>query len=334
MSAPASTIDTQTFDLRGAHYDLGFAQGARTARFETPLWWPAPPDLSFAQECAAIVAAVHPPLLDELRGYADAQALAYADLLRGICRRSLRLRARVPVYPEGGCSSYARVAAAGQVRAGHNYDFYPIQRVRQRVRLAPQAGRPSVGMRGSVPAGRYDGVNDLGLFVSLHVVLSDEPDEPRPGVPFHLLPRLALETCADTRQAVDMLTRLPHLNPFNYLVADPSGSMAVVEAHPGRVRVREPEAGPDGRPFVAATNHFEHPQMRALQDGRQLAHSQARLRALRAGAALGDHAAGLCGHAGGHTTLWSVEADLTAQTVAYALGAPCQSRYELVPWPH
>ncbi|MBL8056822.1 MAG: hypothetical protein JNK29_08995 [Anaerolineales bacterium] len=326
-------LDTQAFDLAGGHYALGFAQGARTARFETPPWWPAPPDLAFAQACAAVIAEAHAPLLDELRGYADAQQLPYGDLLRGICRRSLKLRARAPSYPEGGCSSYARVDAAGQVRAGHNYDFYPIQRVRQRVRLAPEIGRPSVGMRGSVPAGRYDGVNDQGLFVSLHVVLSDEPAAIRPGVPFHLLPRLALETCATTRQAVDWLTRLPHLNPFNYLLADASGDLAVVEAHPERVRVRGPQAGPDGRPVIAAANHFAHPDMRPLQAGRQSAASQARQRALEAGAPLSDHAAGLCGHAGGHTTLWSVTADLTARTVAFAAGAPCQAPYRPEPWP-
>ena len=51
-------------------------------------------------------------------------------------------------------------------------------------------------MRGSVPAGRYDGVNDAGLFVCLHVVLADEPNIARPGVPFHLIPRILLEACA------------------------------------------------------------------------------------------------------------------------------------------
>ncbi len=330
-------LDTQTFDLRGPHYDLGVAQGARTARFETPAWWPPPPDLDFARACAALVAEVHAPLLDELRGYADAQQLPYADLLRGLCRRSLRLRARgertpaAPLFPEGGCSSFARRDADGHVRAGHNYDFYPFQRVRQRLRLTPDLGRPSVGMRGSVPAGRYDGVNDAGVFVSLHVVLSDEPADSRPGVPFHLLPRLVLETCASTRAAVEALTRLPHLNPFNYLIADPSGDLAVVEAHPSRVRVRRPEAS---TPALAATNHYEHPDMRPLQRGRKLAGSQARLQALALGAPLTDHAAPLCGHAGGHTTLWSLQADLTARTVAFAAGAPCQTPYEPVPWPN
>ncbi len=347
------TPDYQTFDLTGPHYDLGFAQGARTERFAVPAWWPAPPELPFAEDCARQVAEIHPPLLEELRGYADGQRLPFDELLRGVCRRSMRLRAAytTPLFPEGGCSSFAFVDAASHVRVGRNYDFHPIQRVRQRLRLKPAQGRSSVGMRGSVPGGRYDGVNDAGLFICLHVALADEPDEPRPAIPFHLLPRLALETCSNTREAVDLLTRVRHLHSFNYLIADPSGEIAVVEAHPTRVRVLEPSrrSSPErnlppnqreDQPFLACANHFRHPDMAGLQGRRKLTHSQRRLAFLyrQAGrqpdcSPLADHSANLCGHSGGHTTLWSLTADLTARSLAYARGAPCETEYESVAWP-
>ena len=342
-------IDYQTFDLTGSYYDLGREQGLRTERFAVPAWWPEPPPLSFARACEAQIAELYPPLLDELHGYADGQALPYEDLLRGVCRRSMRVRAtaalaappraKAPAYPEGGCSSFAVVGADGHVRVGRNYDFHTAQRVRQRLRLRPSGGQPTLGMRGSVPAGRYDGVNAAGLFICLHVALSDEPATARPGVPFHLLPRLVLETCASTRAAVDLLTHVQHLHPFNYLIADPIGDLAVVEAHPEAVRVAEANTQ-----AVAATNHYRHPDMTRLQRGRKLTHSQARLAFLLAQRAqqhhanevrpaLADHASHLCGHAGGHTTLWSLAADLTERTVAYARGAPCETAYESVPWP-
>ncbi len=316
------------------------------------------------------MAELHPPLLDELHGYAEAQGIGYEELLRGVCRRSMRLRAAMvaaPGYPEGGCSSFAVVAADGRVLAGRNYDFHSVQRVRQRLRLRPAVGRPSVGMRGSVPGGRYDGVNDRGLFISLHVALSDEPEALRPGLPFHWLPRLVLETCADTRAAVNLLTRVRHLHPFNYLVADSARAMYVVEAHPQRVRVIEPDnTRSEAGGFVAATNHFRHPDMLGFQRGRKLTHSQRRLeflysvlspasgapspdadpvgniagradRVRRGGrgvrSILTDHPSHLCGHAGGHTTLWSVTADLTAREIDYARGAPCEAEFERVDWP-
>ena len=335
-------VDYQTFDITGPYYDLGHAQGLRTEPFVVPAWWPEPPPLSFARECEAQIAELHSPLLEELRGYAEAQALPYADVLRGVCRRSMRVRVRAlppPAYPEGGCSSLAVVGADGHVRVGRNYDFHTAQRVRQRLRLRPTGGRPTLGMRGSVPGGRYDGVNDAGLFVCLHVALSDEPETIQPGLPFHLLPRLVLETCTTTASAVELLTRVRHLHPFNYLLADPSGDLAVVEAHPGAARVAERGAG-----CAAATNHYRHPDLARLQRGRKLTHSQQRLAALQAHAqqardaaglraALADHSASVCGHAGGHTTLWSLTADLTARTIAYARGAPCHTCYEEVEWP-
>jgi hypothetical protein len=335
--------DYQTFDLAGPHHALGRQQGAATERFETPAWWPPPPSLEFALDCARQIDEIHPPLLDELRGYAEGQGLPYESLLRGVCRRSMRVRVRP--YPEGGCSSFAAVGADGHVRVGRNYDFHPVQRVRQRVRLRPERGRPSVGARGSVPGGRYDGVNDAGLFICLHVALADEPSGARAGIPFHLLPRLALETCATTREAVDLLTRVRHLHPFNYLMADAEGDLAVVEAHAEAARVAA-----RGEAFAAASNHYRHPEMRRYQHGRKLAHSEGRLNYLYAQrerltgsagaeaddavrAALSDHASGLCGHAGGHTTLWSVRADLTARRAGYARGAPCEAGYEAVVWP-
>jgi predicted choloylglycine hydrolase len=339
-------VDYQSFDLAGTYYDLGRAQGARSERFAIPPWWPAPPALGFARDCAQQIAEIHPPVLDELQGYADAQDLAFDEVLRGVCRQSMRVRAvpaarqPVPTYPEGGCSSFAVVGADGHVRVGRNYDFHPVQQVRQRLRLRPADGRPTLGMRGSVPGGRYDGVNDAGLFICLHVALSDEPAQPRPGLPFHLVPRLVLETCADTRQAVDLLTRVRHLHSFNYLVADAAGELAVVEAHPEAVRVAQ--AGAD---FVAATNHYRHPDLARYQHGRKLTHSQGRLAGLYAQrealrqsanitAALTDHDTGVCGHLGGHTTLWSLKADLTARSISYARGAPCETVFERVAWPN
>jgi hypothetical protein len=138
-----------------------------------------------------------------------------------------------------------------------------------------------------------------------------------------------------------VLTHVQHLHPFNYLIADAQGELAVVEAHPTQVRVIEPTGS-----IIAATNHYRHPDMRTLQQGRKLDHSVERLNflyshnagAVNEGAAsvtdlLMHHTSRLCGHAGGHTTLWSLSANLTAHTIAYAFGPPCQTAYERVDWP-
>ncbi len=330
----ANLIDTTIFELTGSHYDIGLAIGRGSQRFTLPAWWPEPPPLEFARACARDVGAFHAPLIDEIRGHADGQELSFGDLLRIICRQRLgRRRAEVP--ERGGCTSVAWRAPNGHILVGRNYDFYPIQRIRQRIALRPDAARPTVGMRGSVPAGRYDGMNDAGLFVSLHVVLADEPERIGPGVPFHLIPRLLLETCGTAQEALHLITIMPHLHSFNYLLADSTGFFAV-ECHADRLRIVQPE-----RNSLAVGNFYRHPDMAPLQRNRQQVVSRRRVAWLESGALLdrftdpmdatrammSHHQAPVCGHEGGHTTLWSALADLTARKIFYAAGAPCSTPY-------
>ena len=136
-----------------------------------------------------------------------------------------------------------------------------------------------------------------------------------------------------------MIEAIPHLQPFNYLLADPRRILGV-EAYPGRIRRIQPVDG-----VLAMTNHYRHPDLRPLQRGRNLSHSQTRLAALEhlpasdidpwsaTLARLRDHDSKVCGHQGGHTTLWSMAADLTARRVVYAPGPPCQVEPHEVEWP-
>jgi len=333
-------LDLATFDLRGGHYAIGMAIGQGSSRFELPAWWPEPPGADFTQGCARAIASIHPGLLDELYGHADAQAQPYDQLLRIICRE--RLGGRPVHVPEiGGCTSFAWRAPDGHIRVGRNYDFYPVQRVRQRIRLAPDGAQATIGMRGSVPCGRYDGVNEAGLFVSLHIVLAARSEHPQPGVPFHLIPRILLESCATVRQAIDLLVQIPHIHSFNYLLADPT-EFVVVECHADRLRINWPSGD-----RLAVGNFYRHPDMRSLQRHEKQHLSRARVQFLESDAwaieapdpwtavqrALTDHAIGVCGHSGGHTTLWSCIADLTERRIAYTIDAPCRGAHVDVQWP-
>ncbi len=339
-----SGIDTTVFDLSGTHYDIGVAIGQASQPFVLPAWWPEPPPLDFALACGHEISALHPGLLDEIRGHADGQQQSYDELLRLICRQRLGGRVAAATIPEhGGCTSFAWHTPDGHILVGRNYDFFTVQRIRQRIRLRPQGSRPTVGMRGSVPAGRYDGVNDAGLFVCLHVVLADEARAAHPGVPFHLIPRILLENCASVREALDLITIMPHLHSFNYLLADPTQFVAV-ECHAERLRIVQPQGD-----ILAVGNFFRHPDMAPFQRRRQQVVSRRRVAYLESGAwrqvlsqveplevvraALRDHGAPVCGHNGGHTTLWSLVTDLTARRVSYSIGAPCCTPYTDVSWP-
>ncbi len=134
---------------------------------------------------------------------------------------------------------------------------------------------PDVGMNGGLVGGRYDGMNEQGLFVALHKVMADRPLHLPPGVPFHLLPRLALETCATAHDAARLLVAMPHLAAFNYTIADASGACLAVETYPGRqAQVRVGEQG------IAVANHAESAALAPLQGQRSLVSSHARSAAM------------------------------------------------------
>src|SRR5579872_5399174 len=95
-------IDTTVFDLTGTHYDIGLAIGRASSPTALPSWWPEPPPIAYATACAREIAAIHPALLDEIHGHADAQQQPYDDLMRLICRQRLGGRLRPTIVPEQG----------------------------------------------------------------------------------------------------------------------------------------------------------------------------------------------------------------------------------------
>jgi len=355
--------DYRIFDLRGDYAQIGYVLGQADPPFSMQPWWWPPPSLRFANACMDVVKDFHPHLIDELRAYADAQRLPLREFWQRCCRINLKARLSVAdllALSSGagiaeGCSTFVRyvsvrpAAGGSEVRraiVGRNYDYLPKQARRQRIRFVPDCcAHATIGARGSVPAGRYDGLNQHGVFASLHVVMTDVLGEAeiKPGVPFHLVVRLALELCRTAREARDLLTRMPHLSSLNYLVADPNEAF-VVEADPRRVRVIEQEG-----PLLAVTNHYRHPDMLEFQGGRASANSACRLAFLMqqgcwdgaqddvdgllsaAAGVMADRSAPVCGLQGATTTLWSCVAELTTHRIRYAAGPPCFAPYQEMP---
>ncbi len=324
--------DYRFFELAGDHYACGYAVGRATELRQLPPAGERASTLRFARACADVVREVYPPLLDEYRGYADAQGRPWEDVLPHFSLNHAAGEA-------GGCSSLAWRSADGHVMVARNYDFLGSQRSRHLLRAGPAGALATLGTNASLIGGRYDGVNQAGLFAALHLVQAETPGRIPPGIPFHLVPRILLETCTTVQQAIALLLDLPVLHAFNYLLAD-AGGFAVVEVHPTAKRVRE------GDRWLAVTNHFQHPDMQKLHGRRAHAHSRRRAEALQrfaqqagvpawswAQGMLRDHATPLCHHERVLATLWAVIADLTARRAAYCQGAPCRGTFVELAWP-
>jgi hypothetical protein len=101
--------------------------------------------------------------------------------------------------------------------------------------------------------GRADAINAAGVAIGITAV---EGGRDHPGVMFHLSARIVLDRCRTTAEAVDFLRRIRHARSNNFLIADSSGDIAIVEVAPGRVTAIHPDNG-----FAAITNQFQSDQM-------------------------------------------------------------------------
>jgi predicted choloylglycine hydrolase len=250
--------------------------------------------------------------------------------------------------PEGtlsGCTTFTcRLSTNGHLLVGRNYDFLTGQNQRYLRQLLPTGYPASLGTQAGLIGSCYDGVNSHGLFAALHLIHARTAEHVGAGVPYHLIPRILLETCQTAQEAVTWLQEMPHLFPFNYLVGDADETFAV-EAYPGQVHIRRPVDD-----VLVVTNYYQLPEMRPLQGRRNLSTQVRRVRWIEtqlapAGTAsldengiwvqglLRDHSMPVCHHQPTQSTLWSLVADLTARRIFYCLGAPCRNEFREWEWP-
>jgi predicted choloylglycine hydrolase len=317
--------------LRGTYYEMGVKYGTVLRRhgFKAPEI--DEETIGLGLKCEEEVRRAFPNVLDEIRGIADAMQEEYEKLVPFILT--------VGYGKVMGCSAFACVADS-RVIFGRNYDFYyRFGRYSESYLTAPKNAYTSLGNT-DIFVGREDGVNQHGLAVSMHFVSAQLGT---PGVNFPIAVRYVLDNCKNAGEAIEYLTRTRFLTANNYLVADRSGELAVVEACPTQVRVRRPETNGT---FIVATNHFVHPEMKqyetvAKRDPDSELRYNAIFQALRgtrghvtesvAKRILSSHEGRVCSHLDyiNLGTLWSQIADLRGLKILRAEGQPCKTKYQV-----
>jgi predicted choloylglycine hydrolase len=328
--------------LRGSYQEIGIQLGASMAGLQLPEL--DEEILTFALACEALLAENYPPLLGKVEGIIKGS---------GLPRRALKASFYADNFSSSmACTNLAVTpprTADGRLLVGLNYDwYYHSQEWREIRETRPLGALPSLGVTHHW-AGSPDGVNEAGLGVFLSVL----PDEKRrgPGLTWHVVTDILLDTCHDVAEASQFLTSVPHLTAFNYLITDASGQAVVAEALPGGVTLRGPEDG-----FVLATNHVpgrEVPEQELSEAGRRrLKRSLERYAKAREVLTslgrpvddavienlLADHEAPIC--RGNHDpvegddsfdnvfgTIWSLISRPEDRTLRVAWGHPCRSEY-------
>lgn len=337
--------DYQVYGLAGSHREIGDRLGALYGTFGPRAGEMHPEHVSFARACRTETEKVYAPLVEEVAAVAEGADRVADDLLWHFC---LGIGAPSDAGPPPGhCSTVGVMTRSGPAVA-RNYDYFYFETFRHLVTTYAGGGHGHTAMWPGLAGGRYDGVNAQGVWISMHGGGTRPPEKPKPGIAFHHLCRIVLETCATAREALALLERAPHIASYNYFVAD-GKEMFVVEAHPERVRVREPENG-----VLVCTNHPVHPDMVDRTDSPILDNSRRRLQFLDAGALwaihglqavdaedliqplgalMRDHTVPVCGHTDGLATFWSALCIPGQQQLAYSLGAPCRNKYVHATWP-
>ncbi|WP_255988313.1 carcinine hydrolase/isopenicillin-N N-acyltransferase family protein [Chitinolyticbacter albus] len=278
--------------------------------------------LSYARDCRALTAEHYPALVAENDAYAQASGMTVDDTLW-----------HYALGVTGGCSGIAVATPQGMV-VGRNYDFFYFESRRHLIETRPAAGHAHISMHEGLAGGRFDGMNEHGLFVSFNGA-GEHPDPAPVGLAFHHLVRYLLEHCTSVAEARAALLRLPVKEAKSYLLVD-AKEACVVEVHPQRRAVREPVDG-----VLVMTNHFLDPDMVALCP--PWPNSLSRMQRLQAGAPhgldataslaalqvlLAEHDAPVCGHVNGMATFWSAVAHPQSGLARYCLGAPCRNRWQ------
>lgn len=328
--------------LQGSYYEIGLQMGAALESLKVPE--ADEETVTLALRCEAVIADTYPSLLDKVEGMIEGGKLERSDFKALFYARDSA--------GQMGCTNLAALpscTADGSLLVGINYDwYYYALQWRELRKVRPQGAYRSLRVTHHW-AGSPDGLNEAGLGMFLSVL--PQRQSLRPGLAWHLIVDIVLDSCRDVREACDFVASVPHLGAFNYLIVDALGHAVVAEAVPGGVTFREAENG-----FLLATNHLpgrEAPEAELSKGGRRRQRrsvarykratewcsgmagqvDEAAVRGL-----LRDHEAPIC--RGNHNppqqgtafddvfgTIWSLTARPAERELHVAWGHPCRSDY-------
>ncbi len=320
--------------LAGTHYEMGqyygsflYGQGFRISRL---------PRLSIGQklirESQDVIKSTYPEILEEIRGFADGCKASYDQVMGFVFS--------IGVTESGPkCSCFA-VKSGTTTFFARNHDYLKaLKRFTESSLIMPTGYNAFIG-QSDIFIGREDGINEKGLGVGVTMVGGAFT---KPGINFCLAVQCVLEKCDSVSASVKLLSGMQFSTSQNFVIADNTGAMAVVEASPVKVSVRYPEPN---NSFIIATNNFRNPEMLPFEkDGdrnwyQSLTRYDSILEALQSPPKaidltcceeiLSGKYGFVCQYPwwGRFDTLWSIAADLRTLIIHRADGNPSKTTYK------
>jgi len=258
--------------LQGGPYAIGWQHGvqvrglrpqlSRAIKSLSNLMENDGPDARFEsllQDTYDLLRAIDAPLLDLIRGQAEALEFEFNTLLRYALGSYLRTALLTgSVSGVDGCTTWAATGSAtldGRPLLAKNRDYrpehFPLQVV---IQITPLDGFRYVcsGSAGS-PGVFCAGINEAGLAVAdTHVASTDLG----PGLPDYSLMMHLLEEHDSVSSGLDYLRSVPRMGRNNLILADACGHLAVFEIGHRTYGLSETRDG-----VLVNTNHFASPEL-------------------------------------------------------------------------
>jgi predicted choloylglycine hydrolase len=240
--------------LYGNYYDMGLQYGRllyEKANFKLPEI--TQEKIEFGLLSYELLHKYYPLVIEEIEGFAKG--------IRDKPEKVGSFLLSLGVFnSQGQCSVFA-YRNNDSVIVGRNYDMlFNFRNFTESSLIAPK-GKYAYISQSDVFIGRSDGINEKGLFVAMSFVNSTRI---QPGISFHFIVRKVLEECSSTNEAVNMIQRATACSATNFLVADQSGDIAVVESAPQESMIRRPN---NGENYLFITNQFHIEKMKLYDQG-------------------------------------------------------------------
>ncbi len=237
--------------LREFHHDFFHHTNKDTLRRQLRLYEKFYPELVAEKYSAAAIL------------HQDPQYLLYEDLASPIDAQRRRVNPH-----QHGCTIFA-IRENGKVFVGRNYDWLPEAReFFEYYDITIKGSNRYFAFSDESVWGRHtgrrsrkiyaeDAINEYGLYIGL---TASKIDKWNYGLtPSHLI-RYIAEHCKTTRQALNIFAKVPCAIPKNFLIADATGNLAVVEHSSRSYEIIRP----DKSSILVHTNHCLSPKFQHI----------------------------------------------------------------------
>ncbi len=235
--------------LKGNHYDMGFHYGELLAKagvsFEDTIKL-SDEQRTFGIESLNVCEKIIPNICEEIKGLADGLKFSYEKFASWL----------LTMYGFGdihGCTCFC-FNSNGNISLARNSDMFPnLKATSESILYRPDNGYMFLGHSTSMVQ-MEDGINEHGLAIGMNFLATKYY---KAGLNTGMIIRTILETCKTVQEALDLLKSIPISSTQNFMIADKSGEMCVVECSPRKMIVRRSNR------FLISTNHFIDSTMQA-----------------------------------------------------------------------